>query len=193
MSNGAQAGIPSIGRRRLEVLAVFLKIGALGFGVAAIWGLIQAEVQERRWLSKERFVEAWRSCRRFPAPRPCRCASSPATSVQACRGVLAAWASSCRLSRSCWHLRRCIRPTVRCRSCAMRSMASGRWSWASSPSRSGGSAATPSRTASRSSSPSRRSRRCAIADRSGRNVPPRRLRRRGGAPFAAAGLVSAPP
>jgi chromate transporter len=44
--------------RRLEVFQVFLKIGALGFGVAAIWGLIQAEVQERRkWLSKERFVE----------------------------------------------------------------------------------------------------------------------------------------
>ena len=37
---------------------MFLKIGALGFGVAAIWGLIQTEVQERRkWLSKERFVE----------------------------------------------------------------------------------------------------------------------------------------
>ena len=45
-------------RRRLEVFEVFLKIGAFGFGVAAIWGLIQAEVQERRkWLSKERFVE----------------------------------------------------------------------------------------------------------------------------------------
>jgi chromate transporter len=44
--------------RRLEVLGVFLKIGALGFGVAAIWGLIQAEAQERRrWLSKERFLE----------------------------------------------------------------------------------------------------------------------------------------
>jgi chromate transporter len=43
---------------RLEVFAVFLKIGALGFGIAAIWGLIQAEVQERRgWLSKARFVE----------------------------------------------------------------------------------------------------------------------------------------
>jgi chromate transporter len=58
MSNGTQEGLPSIGRRRLEVLGVFLRIGALGFGVAAIWGLIQAEVQERRrWLSKERFVE----------------------------------------------------------------------------------------------------------------------------------------
>ena len=58
MSNGTQVELPSIGRRRLEVLAVFFKIGALGFGVAAIWGLIQAEVQERRrWLSKERFVE----------------------------------------------------------------------------------------------------------------------------------------
>ncbi|MGQ0546860.1 MAG: chromate efflux transporter [Betaproteobacteria bacterium] len=58
MSNGTQAGLPGIGRRRLEVLGVFLRIGALGFGVAAIWGLIQAEVQERRrWLSKERFVE----------------------------------------------------------------------------------------------------------------------------------------
>jgi chromate transporter len=58
MSNGTQPELPSIGRRRLEVLAVFLKIGALGFGVAAIWGLLQAEVQERRrWLTKERFVE----------------------------------------------------------------------------------------------------------------------------------------
>jgi chromate transporter len=44
--------------RRLEVLGVFLKIGALGFGVPAIWGLIQAEAQERRrWISKERFLE----------------------------------------------------------------------------------------------------------------------------------------
>ena len=50
MSSGTKA--------RLEVFAVFLKIGALGFGVAAIWGLIQAEVQERRrWISKERFLE----------------------------------------------------------------------------------------------------------------------------------------
>jgi chromate transporter len=41
-----------------EIFATFLKIGTLGFGAAAIWGLIQAEVQERRgWLSKERFVE----------------------------------------------------------------------------------------------------------------------------------------
>lgn len=44
--------------KHLEVFSVFLRIGALGFGVAAIWGLIQSEVQERRrWLSKERFVE----------------------------------------------------------------------------------------------------------------------------------------
>ncbi len=58
MSNGTQTELPSIGRRRLEVLGVFLKIGALGFGVAAIWGLIQAEAQERRqWLTKERFLE----------------------------------------------------------------------------------------------------------------------------------------
>ena len=45
-------------KKRLEVVAAFLKIGALGYGAAAIWGLIQAEVQERRgWLSKERFLE----------------------------------------------------------------------------------------------------------------------------------------
>jgi chromate transporter len=46
-------------RRQLrEVAGVFLKIGAVGYGAAAIWGLIQAEVQERRaWLSKERFLE----------------------------------------------------------------------------------------------------------------------------------------
>lgn len=37
---------------------MFLKIGAVGYGAAAIWGLIQSEVQERRaWLTKERFLE----------------------------------------------------------------------------------------------------------------------------------------
>src|SRR5262245_47505125 len=46
-------------RRSLwEVASVFLKIGALGYGAAAIWGLIQGEVQERRaWLTKERYLE----------------------------------------------------------------------------------------------------------------------------------------
>ncbi|HSE00582.1 MAG TPA: chromate efflux transporter [Burkholderiales bacterium] len=46
-------------RRSLSELAsVFLKIGAVGYGAAAIWALIQSEVQERRaWLSKERFLE----------------------------------------------------------------------------------------------------------------------------------------
>ena len=46
-------------RRSLwEVARVFLKIGAVGYGAAAIWGLIQSEVQERRaWLTKERFLE----------------------------------------------------------------------------------------------------------------------------------------
>src|SRR5258706_6678559 len=49
---------PDNSRRRWEVVGVFLKIGALGYGAAAIWGLIQAEVQERRaWLSKERYLE----------------------------------------------------------------------------------------------------------------------------------------
>src|SRR4051794_2540122 len=43
---------------RWEVLTTFLKIGTLGYGAAAIWGLIQAEVQERRaWLTKERYLE----------------------------------------------------------------------------------------------------------------------------------------
>ncbi|HXJ08784.1 MAG TPA: chromate efflux transporter [Burkholderiales bacterium] len=45
-------------RKRSQVAATFLKIGVLGFGAPAIWGLIQAEVQERRgWLSKERYLE----------------------------------------------------------------------------------------------------------------------------------------
>jgi chromate transporter len=42
----------------LEVAFAFLKIGALGYGGPALWGLIQAEVQERRgWLTKERYLE----------------------------------------------------------------------------------------------------------------------------------------
>jgi chromate transporter len=45
-------------RRLLEVAGAFLKIGTVGFGAPAIWGLIQAEVQERRaWLTKERYLE----------------------------------------------------------------------------------------------------------------------------------------
>jgi len=44
--------------RLLEVAGAFLKIGIVGFGAPAIWGLIQAEVQERRaWLTKERYLE----------------------------------------------------------------------------------------------------------------------------------------
>src|SRR5262249_42885800 len=44
--------------RLLEVVGAFLKIGTVGFGAPAIWGLIQAEVQERRaWLTKERYLE----------------------------------------------------------------------------------------------------------------------------------------
>jgi len=45
-------------RRLLEVAGAFFKIGTVGFGAPAIWGLIQAEVQERRaWLTKERYLE----------------------------------------------------------------------------------------------------------------------------------------
>ena len=45
-------------RKLLEVAGTFLKIGTVGFGAPAVWGLIQAEVQERRnWLTKERYLE----------------------------------------------------------------------------------------------------------------------------------------
>ena len=45
-------------RRLLEVVGTFFKIGCVGFGAPAVWGLIQAEVQERRtWLTKERYLE----------------------------------------------------------------------------------------------------------------------------------------
>lgn len=58
MRIGNAAKISSPPARQLEVVSAFLKIGALGYGPAAIWGLIQSEVQERRaWLSKERFLE----------------------------------------------------------------------------------------------------------------------------------------
>lgn len=45
-------------RKLLEVIGTFFKIGCVGFGAPAVWGLIQAEVQERRtWLTKERYLE----------------------------------------------------------------------------------------------------------------------------------------
>jgi chromate transporter len=45
-------------RRRIEVAEAFLKLGAFAFGGPALWGVLQAELQERRrWLTKERFLE----------------------------------------------------------------------------------------------------------------------------------------
>jgi chromate transporter len=53
-----EAGMNDKNCRLLEVAGTFLKIGTVGFGAPAIWGLIQAEVQERRaWLTKERYLE----------------------------------------------------------------------------------------------------------------------------------------
>ena len=76
MSTQAQANLPGMGRRRLEAFWVFFRIGALGFGgVAGIWGLIQAEVQERRnWLSKESFLDGLALVQALPG----------ATAVQMC-------------------------------------------------------------------------------------------------------------
>jgi chromate transporter len=55
--------------RLLEVAGVFLKIGAVGFGAPAIWGLIQAEVQERRaWVTKERYLEGLALVQTLPGP-----------------------------------------------------------------------------------------------------------------------------
>jgi len=50
---------PHANRQRLfETLCVFAKIGAMSYGGAAILGIMQAEVQERRgWVSKERYLE----------------------------------------------------------------------------------------------------------------------------------------
>ena len=58
MNGSNQPSAQSERRSLWEVAGVFLKIGAVGYGAAAIWGLIQSEVQERRaWLTKERFLE----------------------------------------------------------------------------------------------------------------------------------------
>jgi chromate transporter len=46
------------GARLLEILRVFTKIGAMSYGGAAIMGIMQAEIQQRRgWLTKERYLE----------------------------------------------------------------------------------------------------------------------------------------
>src|SRR5213593_5286692 len=44
--------------RLQDVAAALLKLGATAYGGPAIYGILQAELQEkRRWVSKERFVE----------------------------------------------------------------------------------------------------------------------------------------
>src|SRR5215471_10937507 len=41
-----------------EIVRAFLKLGATAYGGPAIYGILQAELQEKRqWVSKERFVE----------------------------------------------------------------------------------------------------------------------------------------
>src|SRR6185295_7652428 len=54
-----QSGGDGVSRQRLlEILRVFAKIGAMSYGGAAIMGIMQAEIQQRRgWMSKERYLE----------------------------------------------------------------------------------------------------------------------------------------
>ena len=62
-------------RQRLEVTGAFLKLGSIGYGGPALWGLIQAELQERRnWLTKERYLEGLALVQTLPG----------ATAVQMC-------------------------------------------------------------------------------------------------------------
>ena len=62
-------------RNRLEVLLAFLKLGVIGYGGPALWGLLQSEIQERRgWLTKERYLEGMALVQSLPG----------ATAVQMC-------------------------------------------------------------------------------------------------------------
>jgi chromate transporter len=52
-----------------EIAAAFLKIGALSYGGPAILGVMQSEIQEeRRWLSKEAFLEGLALVNMLPGP-----------------------------------------------------------------------------------------------------------------------------
>jgi chromate transporter len=65
------AGIkPASLRHWLEIAGAFLKLGAMGYGGAALMGLLQRELQERRgWVSKEQFVEDLAVVNMLPGPR----------------------------------------------------------------------------------------------------------------------------
>ncbi len=52
-----------------EIVAVFLKLGAMSYGGPAIMGIMQHEIQEKRsWLSKENFVEGLALVNMLPGP-----------------------------------------------------------------------------------------------------------------------------
>ncbi|MBI3329480.1 MAG: chromate efflux transporter [Nitrospinae bacterium] len=52
-----------------EVIATFLKIGALSYGGAASMGIMQTEVQEKRaWIPKEQFIEGLALVNTSPGP-----------------------------------------------------------------------------------------------------------------------------
>ena len=52
-----------------EVVAVFLKLGAMSYGGPAIMGVMQQEIQTRRnWVSRERFVEGLALVNMLPGP-----------------------------------------------------------------------------------------------------------------------------
>ena len=57
-------------RSWLEIAGAFLKRGAMGYGGAALMGLLQRELQEKRgWVSKEQFVEDLAVVNMLPGPR----------------------------------------------------------------------------------------------------------------------------
>ena len=52
-----------------EIVAVFLKLGAMSYGGPAIMGIMQHEIQEKRgWLTKENFVEGLALVNMLPGP-----------------------------------------------------------------------------------------------------------------------------
>src|SRR6187551_2878116 len=110
-----------------EALAVWAKIGVLSFGGPAgqIALMHRVLVDERRWISEERFLHALNFCMMLPGPEAMQFATYPAGGCTARPvGLSPACSSFCPALSSCSLSALLLRSMARYRSSRSRSLAS---------------------------------------------------------------------
>ena len=119
--------------RLLEILRVFAKIGAMSYGGAAIMGIMQVEIQQRRgWMSKDRYLEGLALVNMLPGAPATQLAIFIGHDRAGWRGGVLAGIGFVHpgIFRDAGPYAALLERTAPCPSCATRSTGSGRWCWA---------------------------------------------------------------